>query len=141
MQSIGDEAGFALNGEVNSYNVREYAPKGNPPAFNFERANSLAKLTIWAALCGNGVILGPYFFDGNMDGLADLRMLNQFAFPQLATQFNNQFWEGLFRWWAQDGALAHRLVEVRNRALTKYSERIVSLRFNIMWNGHLARLI
>jgi hypothetical protein len=59
---IGDEEGFALNGEVNSHNVREYAPKGNPPAFNFERKNSRAKLTIWAALCGNGVILGPYFF-------------------------------------------------------------------------------
>jgi hypothetical protein len=61
---IGDEAGFVLNGEVNSHNVREYAPKGNPPAFNFERKNSRAKLTIWAALCSNGVILGPYFFMG-----------------------------------------------------------------------------
>ncbi len=29
---IGDEAGFAMNGEVNSHNVREYAPKGQPPA-------------------------------------------------------------------------------------------------------------
>ena len=28
---IGDEAGFALNGEVNSHNVREYAPKGHRP--------------------------------------------------------------------------------------------------------------
>ena len=51
----------------------------------------------WAALCGNGVILGPYFFDGNVNGLAYLRMLNEFAFPQLAIHFNNQFWEGLFR--------------------------------------------
>ena len=43
---IGDEAGFALNGEVNSHNVREYSPKENQPAFNFERTNSRAKLTI-----------------------------------------------------------------------------------------------
>ena len=32
---IGDEAGFALNGEVNSHNVRQHAPKGHPPAFNY----------------------------------------------------------------------------------------------------------
>ena len=126
---IGDEAGFAINGEVNSQNVREYAPKGHPPAFNFERMNSREKLTIWAALCGNGVILGPYFFDQNVNGLAYLRMLNEFVFPQLAIHFNNQYWEGLFRglWWAQDGAPAHRLVAVSESeiALTKCSERIV----------------
>ena len=28
---IGDEAVFALNGVVNTHNVREYAPKGHPP--------------------------------------------------------------------------------------------------------------
>ena len=88
---IGDEAGFALNGEVNSHNVREYAPKGHPPVFNFERQNSREKLTVWAALCGNGVILGPYFFQGNVDGIAYLRMLNEFAFPQLAIHFGNQY--------------------------------------------------
>ena len=55
---IRDEAGFALNGEVNSHNVREYAPKGNPPSFNFERTNSRAKLTIWAALCGLTFLMG-----------------------------------------------------------------------------------
>ena len=55
---IGDEAAFATNG-LNSHNVRQYAPKGHPPAFNFERNYSRAKLTVWAALCGNGVILGP----------------------------------------------------------------------------------
>ena len=71
---IGDEAGFAMIEEVNSYNVRKYGQKGQPPAFNFERRNSRGKLTIWAALCGDGVVLG----------LAYLRMLNAFAFPQFA---------------------------------------------------------
>ena len=31
---IGDEAGFTMNGKVNSKNVLQYAPKGNPPEFN-----------------------------------------------------------------------------------------------------------
>ena len=114
---IGDEAAFAMDGEVNSHNVRQYSPKGHPPVFNFERSNSRAKLTVWAALCGDGVILGPYFFDGNVNGMAYLQLLNKFAFPQLVVHFGNQHWEDMFRgfWWAQDGAPAHRLIEVRDR--------------------------
>ena len=70
-------------GEVNSLIVREYAPEGQTPAFNFERRNSRGKLTIWAALCGSGVVLVPYSFDRSVDGLTYLRILNAFAFPQL----------------------------------------------------------
>ena len=33
---IGDEAGFAMNGEVNSQNVREYAPQGEHPDINYD---------------------------------------------------------------------------------------------------------
>ena len=106
---IGDEAGFEMNRQVNKHNVCEYAPRGNPPAFNFDRSSERTKLTVWAGVCGNGLILGPYFFYANVDGLAYLRMLNYFVFPQLANHFNNQYWEGMFRglWWAQDGAPAH----------------------------------
>jgi hypothetical protein len=123
---IGDEAGFSMNREVNTHNVRQYAPKGQPPAFNFEHNDSRAKLTVWAALCGNGLLVGPYFFDG----IAYLRMLNEFVFPQLAVNFNNQYWEGLFRglWWAQDGAPAHRLIQVRDRLNEVFgNNRVVGL--------------
>ena len=54
---IGDEAGFSLNGEVNTQNVRAYAPKGHPPEFNFNRNDSRLKVTVWAALCGNGLFI------------------------------------------------------------------------------------
>ena len=43
---IGDEASFVMNGEVNTQNVRQYAPKGHPPTFNFERSNSREHLTV-----------------------------------------------------------------------------------------------
>ena len=133
---IGDEAGFALNGEVNSHNVREYAPKGHPPAFNFERNNSRAKLTVWAGLCGNGLIVGPYIFEQNVNGHSYLAMLNEFVFPNLAVHFNNQYWEGLFRglWWAQDGALAHRLIQVRDRLNEVFgNNHIIGLGHNVEW--------
>ena len=88
---IGDEATFSLNGEVNTHNVRQYASKGQPPTFNFERNDSRGKLTVWAALCGNGLLLGPYFFDRNVTEIAYLKMMNEFVFPQLAVHFNNQY--------------------------------------------------
>ena len=124
---IGDEAGFSMNREVNTHNICQYAPKGQPPAFNFERNDSRAKLTVWAALSGNGLLVGPYFFYGNVNGIAYLRMLNKFVFPQLAVNFNH-YWEGLFRglWWAQDGAPAHRLIQVGNN-------RVVGLDHDVEW--------
>ena len=63
-------------------------------------------------------------------------MLNEFAFPQLAIHFNNQFWEGLFRglWWAQDGAPAHRLIEVRDRLNEVFGDnRVIALQHNVEW--------
>ena len=53
---IGDEASFSLNGHVASRNVRMYSEKGNPPNFNFDVPCSREKVTVWAALCGNGRI-------------------------------------------------------------------------------------
>ena len=133
---IGDEASFVMNGEVNTQNVRQYAPKGHPPAFNFERSHSREHLTVWAALCGNGMIFGLYFFEQNVNGIAYLRMFNEFVFPQLAERFNNQHWEGMFRglWWAQDGAPAHRLIAVRDRLNAVFgNNRVIGLGHNVEW--------
>lgn len=133
---IGDEAAFSMNGEVNSQNVRQYAPRGQPPDFNFERNDSRVKLSVWAALCGNGLVIGPYFFEGNVNGLAYLQMLNEFVLPQLAEHFGNQHWEDMFRglWWVQDGAPAHRLIEVRDRLIRMFGiNRVIALGHDIEW--------
>ena len=93
-------------------------------------------LSAWAALCGNGVIFGPYFFDGNVNGMAYLQLLNEFAFPQLVVHFGNQHWEDMFRglWWAQDGAPAHRLIEVRDRLNRVFgNNRVIGLGHDVEW--------
>ena len=133
---IEDEATFAMNGEVNSHNSRQYAPKGHPPEFNFNRSDSWAKLTVWARLCGNGVILGPYIFERNMDGVAYLQMLHEYVLPLLAVHFRNQFENGLFRnlWWAQDGTPAHRLLEVRDRRNAVFAnDCVIGLGHDVEW--------
>ncbi len=93
-------------------------------------------MTVWATICGNDLIIGTYFFDGNVNGNAYLRMLNEFVFPQLAEHFNNQYWEGRFRglWLAHDGAPAHRLIAVRDRLIDVFgNNRVIGLSHDVEW--------
>jgi len=89
---IGDEAAFMMNGTVSSHNVRWYAPKGEAPDFNYDVSMSREKgeapdfnydvsmsrekVMVWAAVCGNGTVIGPYFFEENVNGVAYLAMIN-----------------------------------------------------------------
>ena len=74
---IGDEAGFAWNGEVNYQNVREYAPQGERPDINYDINAIRERCTVWVGLCGNGTLLGPFFFEGTVTAASYLRMLNE----------------------------------------------------------------
>ena len=56
-----------MNGAVNKWNVTEYVSKVQVPEFIYER-NELRKITVWESLCGNGTLLVPYIFDGNVNG-------------------------------------------------------------------------
>ena len=47
---------------------QEYAPVGNPPQFNYDVRGSYQKIIDWGGLCGNESILGPFFFDNNVNG-------------------------------------------------------------------------
>ena len=79
---IGDEAGFWMNGKVVTLNVREYAPVGHPE-FNYDVNFSREKVNVWAGLCGNGLLLGPFFFERNLNGIGYLQILNEQVIPEL----------------------------------------------------------
>ena len=116
-----------MNGVVSIWNVREYAPKEEVPEFIYKRNHSREKITAWAGLCGNGTLLGPYIFDGNVNGYYYLKMINNFTFPQLQEHFNNQF-DGVFQhlWWFQDRAPAHRLKVVRHKLHEVFANRVAN---------------
>ena len=94
---IGDEAGFALNGAVNNHNVRMYAPAKQAPDFHCNANDSRQKLTVWVRLCGKVDMLGPFFFDGNVNGQTYLNLLNDKAIPLITVLFPNQFHESQFQ--------------------------------------------
>lgn len=127
--TIGDEACFTLCGQVNSRNVICYAPKGDPPLdFVFEKRDVRNKLTVWLGIVGNGQIVGPFFFEGNVDGENYLNMINNDVAPVLddidVRDANGHY---VRLWWFQDGAPAHRRIIVRDRLQELFGGRVVGL--------------
>ena len=124
-----------MNGKVDTHNICEYAPLGNPPAFNYDVNVSRNKLTVWAAACGNGSLVGPFFIDGNLNGNIYYEMLVERVFPARMENFEDQFEEDHFRrlWWAQDGAPAHTALQVRELLNEMYQNRVVAIHHNTEW--------
>ena len=80
---ISDEANFQMNGKVSNWNIRRYAPMGHSPEdFIYDVPQSQEKLAVWAALVGNNRIIGPYFFNGNVNSERYLEMINHYALPE-----------------------------------------------------------
>ena len=124
---ISDEAKFQMNGEVNTQTTRQYAPIGEPPAFNYDTNTSREKLDVWAGLCGNGVVIGPFFLDGNLDGLGYYNLLIEQVFPALMEAFAVQFQNDNFLrlWWAHDGAPAHKLIMAKELLIEMFQDHVV----------------
>ena len=119
---IGDEAKFSLNGSTNTKNLVFYAPKEHPPAQNYNVPESREKLTVFIGLCGEGTLIGLYFFAGNVTGQTYLEMLNQMVIPELAL---NHWLDFNQLWWAQDGAPAHRSRAVQDCLGEIFDDRII----------------
>lgn len=132
---VGDEASFSLNGKVSTQNVRMYAPKGEAPSFNFDVQCSRQKVSVWAGICGNGTLVGPYFFPNNVNGRSYLEMLENFVFPCLFRNYNIQnINDGLGNlWWIQDGAPAHRTRNVRGRLVDVFGQQAIGIGFDTEW--------
>lgn len=133
---IGDEATFSLNGHVNTRNVIEYSPRGERPNLTYDVPASRDKINVWAALCGNGQILGPFFFDVNLNAEGYLNLLNEQIVPQMMEIFDfNLFGAALFPglWWFQDGASPHGRNDVGIRLRELFGDQVVALRFDREW--------
>ena len=124
-----------MNGQVNSHNVRKYAPKGNNPEFTYEVSMSKEKCMVWMGLCGDGTVLGPFFLDSSVTEAKYLVMLRKEVLPELQAAFNNQFNNGSFSplWLAQDGAPAHISVEVSTWMTQIFGRKIIALHHPYEW--------
>lgn len=69
-----NEATFKTNGIVNRYNCVYYADT-NPNIVLTQELNAPG-VCVWAGISSYGVI-GPYFFEGTVNGDKHLKMLNE----------------------------------------------------------------
>ena len=135
---IGDEVSFCMNGKVNSQNVRKYAPKWEPPNFNFEKSDSRKKLKVWTSFCGNGAFHWSIIFDGNVNGANYLQMLNEYVLSYLFQLLGNQLQDGFFQrlWWTQDGAPGHRAY-VTAWLAEIFGEKVIALYREVDWSPRI----
>lgn len=131
---ISDEASFSMGGKVSSQNVRHYAPKGEHPSFNYDVNCSREKLTVWVGLCGNGTLLGPFFFERNVTGRAYLNMIEENIIPSLLRAYGLLNEEEIRNiWWAQDGAPAHRTRNVRACLTRLFRQNVIGIGHAVEW--------
>lgn len=100
-----DEATFTLNGIVNRQNFRVWDDQ-NPYWHVGSKNQSAPKVCVWIGRIDVHLI-GPYFFDGNVNGGNYLDMLENFVLPAIQNIGMPQFFQ-------QDGAPPHFSISVRN---------------------------
>ncbi len=85
---------------------------------------------------GNRNIIGPFFFQGNVDGEGYLQMINQQVVPavwRMCCFGPNR--DRLFQmlWWVQDGAPPHRRRVVSEQLRELFGEHVVALNPPVEW--------
>lgn len=131
---FSDEATFTLNGHVNRQNCRYWATE-NPHWMQECHTQRPQKINTWAAIVRNR-ILGPYFFEGTLNGEGYLNFLQFELIPALAVLFpnpqdpdipNNEIW------FQQDGAPPHFAIAVRQFLDATFPNRWIGRRGPIEW--------
>jgi hypothetical protein len=75
-------------------------------------------------LCVNGSIIGPYFYNNNLNGAGYLDLLYDMIVPRLQETHAERINQS---WWIQDGAPLHQSVAVRNKLNEVFANHIITL--------------
>ena len=72
-----------------------YQPENQSPDFHYNVNDTRQKLTTWVGLCGNGDMLGPFFFDENFYGQSYLNLLNDEVIPLMSVISKSIPWKSI----------------------------------------------
>jgi len=98
---FSDEKRFELNHRGNHQNTRMWA-RERPANFVNSRDAHPINVHVWCALSSQGII-GPYFFENNVDQFEYQKMIDLFFYPKLRDEF--ELSDRV--WFQQDGATCH----------------------------------
>lgn len=118
--AYSDEATFSLDGEVNTQNIRRYAPRkeygvdrgGKPEQFRHTKSKYPKKVMVFLGLHSSGQTFGLKMYQNQtIDGNEYWRLCRYECIPQLK-QLNNPQGTLQGMTWQQDGAKVHRTRKV-----------------------------
>lgn len=126
---FSDEKFFTLNGKRNHQNLRCWA-KSRPLFFNELEAHPI-KTHVWCGLSAIGII-GPFFFEENVDQFAYQRMIDLEFIPELRKKF------GLdpSYYFQQDGATPHCTNYTLELLKVYFGDNLISRRCAFEWPSH-----
>lgn len=113
---FSDESTFSTNGKVSSQNCRHWS-RENPNFKIVTRSQYYKKVNVWCGIM-YGKIIGPYFFNENVNQRTYLELLQNFLLPAIRNEPN---FESVF--FQQDGCPAHSTVLVRNYLQENFGNR------------------
>ena len=116
-----DESEFKLNGVINRHNCCYWASTNQHEKLPVPDLHK--RVMVWCGLTSGGLI-GPYFFDQNVNARSYLAMLNDFLWPKVKRR-------GMI--FQQDGASSHYAIVVRNWLDEKFPQRWIGRRGPIEW--------
>ena len=115
---FSDESTFSTNGVVSSQHCR-YWSENNPHFTITAHSQYFKKVNVWCAVSFNGII-GPYFFNRNLNQETYLDMLENFLNEKL-DELNLNYYVTMF--FQQDGCPAHYAVAVRDWLTRKFQDK------------------
>ena len=133
--AYSDEATFSLDGEVNTQNVRRYAPRkvygqpvgGKPPQFRHTHSKYPSKVMVFLGLHSSGKTFGLKFYENQtIDGAEYWKLVRYTCIPQLKALNNPQgTLDNMI--WQQDGARVHRTTRVLTYFDGQFADRMIAM--------------
>lgn len=125
---FSDESTFSTNGVVSSQHCR-YWSEINPHFTISRRRQYFKKVNVWCAVSYYGII-GPYFFEGNLNGDRYLAMLQTFFADEL-DELPLSYRASMF--FQHDGCPAHHTGTVRNWLDSEFNENWIGRNGPTSW--------
>lgn len=123
-----DESKFTNNGIMNKQNHR-YWDDTNPHWSRETNFQTVWGINVWCGLVG-GKLIGPYFYDGTLNGRRYLNFLTN-ELPRLLEDVSLDTREHMF--FQQDGAPAHNAIIVRQKLNEMFPNRWIGTYGVVPW--------
>ena len=131
--NFSDEARFDMNGEVNTQNVRRYAPKkqgeegGKPEHFRTTKKKFPRSVMVFLGVNGNGKTFGLKMWEKESIKGGDYNKLVRFTcVPQIKNIAESDGRSLEDQYWQQDGATVHRTGKVLRYLDGQFGDRFLA---------------